>query len=405
MSSTRPTRRRRPAGRTAGLLTRTLAIGLAVGIGGTLAPAAWGVAGATGKPQSRQPLGPAPLTSAFVSGGRTWLVLPMGYLSQPDNTFWQLLERSGSSGAWTLVTPPGVADNAGLAVSAAADGAVQAAVLPSQDLHFSPLATTDDGGADWTPEVLPDPLADLPDALSGTAPGTSVAIGGSGRLLLERGAGGGSWRTLVSASSLARSPSGADCGVTRLQAADVTAGGAVLVGTTCTRPGRAGIFVLSGPAVSALGVDVPRQALVRVLRLMPVADGTAALLSLRDAGGAQNLRVALLSSSGNGTTLSPPLAVAPGSTLLASGTGSGDELFVLLRKVGGGDELATEGTGGWDVLPAPPRGTLAAALSPGRIDAVTVHTSTLTDFSLAPGATTWQQVQVLRVPVQYGSSS
>lgn len=68
--------------------------------------------------------------------------------------------------------------------------------------------------------------------------------------------------------------------------------------------------------------------------------------------------------------------------------------------------LAVEAAGRWDYPPAPPRGTVAVALSPGRTDAVTVHSSTLTDDTLDPAdLPRWRRTQVLRVPVQYGSSS
>jgi hypothetical protein len=48
---------------------------------------------------------------------------------------------------------------------------------------------------------------------------------------------------------------------------------------------------------------------------------------------------------------------------------------------------------------------LGAAFSPGRIDAVTVHSSTLIDYALDESTATWVRSQVIDVPIQYGSSS
>jgi len=59
----------------------------------------------------------------------------------------------------------------------------------------------------------------------------------------------------------------------------------------------------------------------------------------------------------------------------------------------------------WRRLPAPPRGTAAlAALPGGAFDALAVSGGTLTVYQLTPGGV-WSRAQVIRVPVQYGSSS
>jgi hypothetical protein len=48
---------------------------------------------------------------------------------------------------------------------------------------------------------------------------------------------------------------------------------------------------------------------------------------------------------------------------------------------------------------------LGAAFSPGRIDAVTVHSSTLIDYAFDESTMTWVRSQAVHVPIQYGSSS
>ena len=73
--------------------------------------------------------------------------------------------RIPGSTHWSLVTPPGVADNGGLVESASA-GAVVVGVVPSGLLRFSPLAQSAHSGGSWAPAFLPGALAPLPDALA-----------------------------------------------------------------------------------------------------------------------------------------------------------------------------------------------------------------------------------------------
>ncbi len=72
-----------------------------------------------------------------------------------------------------MVTPEGVADNGGL-VAAGGNGALVVGFRPSQELAYSPLATSTDAGLNWTPGLLDAALADTPGA---------IAVGRSGRTL------------------------------------------------------------------------------------------------------------------------------------------------------------------------------------------------------------------------------
>jgi hypothetical protein len=85
----------------------------------------------------------------------------------------------------------------------------------------------------------------------------------------------------------------------------------------------------------------------------------------------------------------------------ASGFGPGGSVWVLL---GGGRAETIDGPGGsWRALPTLPKGT--ATLAPGSgssYDALAVAGSRLTVWRLAAGA--WVQVQVINVPITYGSS-
>ena len=94
-----------------------------------------------------------------------------------------------------------------------------------------------------------------------------------------------------------------------------------------------------------------------------------------------------------------------GSTVRALGFGADGSAWLLL---GGGRAETIGGTGGsWQALPAVPpgTGTLApgsTAAGAGAYDALAVSGSKLTVWRLAQGA--WEKVQLITVPIVYGSS-
>ena len=102
----------------------------------------------------------------------------------------------------------------------------------------------------------------------------------------------------------------------------------------------------------------------------------------------------------NGTrwTVSDPLAA---STVRAFGFGPGGSAWLLL---GGERAESAAGPGSsWQALPPVPAGT--ATLAPGTggsYDALAAAGSKLTVWRLAHGA--WSKVQLITVPIQYGSS-
>jgi hypothetical protein len=365
------------------------------------------------------PITTAPITTAFVQGGDTWLVVPMGDLSQLVNTFWQLFVRTPTGAGWVLVTPPGVADNGGLVITPGPDGWLLAGFLANQDLVFSPLSLTTDGGQKWTGVYFPDALAPVPDSLGGTIGDTTAGLGSSGRgSLLETGAdlsSLSSWRPAMTAAQLGHSAAGARCGVERLTATAMAPNGDPLLGASCAHRGVVGLFDVAAGGVTA--VAFPRSstlagATVSVLRLVETTSGVAVLLGARERSGSTMLVAGWLAPSGQAGAPSVPLAVPAGAKLLASGTTPGGGVFVLLQPVGtSAPELAdvSPASGSakpsWVVPPPPPRGTLGAAFSPGRIDAVTVHSSTLIDYVFDETSSTWVRAQVVHVPIQYGSSS
>jgi hypothetical protein len=358
----------------------------------------------------------APLNSSLVAGGRPFLVVAMGHLGQPDNTFYQVVTRT-SKGTWSVVTPPGVADNGGLVAASAGRSAV-IGFLASQLLGFSPLAASTDGGASW-PAVgtLSEPLADLPGALAGSPSGSLLALVAGvagGPASVEVSAGGmSSWHQLATLGSLqAAAGAGAGgCGVVGLTAVSFAPAGSPLVGVSCRHPGRVGILSQSGAGWSSTGPVLTGDlaaATSQVLSLGRAGRSVYALVA-GDLGRPGN--VLFVASSATPTvarswTLSPALAVPTGATLLALGTGAGGDAFVLLGAAGVVRLYVERPGAGWQELPDPPAGA-ADAFFPAGGPAVcfTVHDSTLDVYDLDAASRAWTRTQSIVVPIDYGSSS
>ena len=378
----------------------------------------------------------APLaTSLAQAGGRAWAIVAMGGSAADDNSFWEVFTRPLGSTQWALVTPPGVADNGGLvaAVPPAAQG-LDVAVRPSQDLTFSPLALTGNGGKTWDTGLVDASVAAVPDALA-LGGGRMLVLLGDGAIDQAATSGAGipgegvsgaaqpsasaaAWTRLAAPGAIAGSAAGRDCHVTAVTAVSLTAAGTPLVGASCARPGIAGIFAPAGSGWRAAGPALTGRLAgepVRVLRL--TADGGAGTMALLQSGtGDATSLLAAWTADGTHWTVSSPLPVH-GAQVLSSGAGPGATAAWVLLAGGRAATIAGPGTPGapgapgatgaaWRSLPAPPHGTAVLAPGPGgALDALAVSGgSALTVFRLTP-AGAWQQTQVISVPVQLGSSS
>ena len=347
----------------------------------------------------------------------------MGHLHDPVNTFWQLVTLSGAGAHWAVATPPGVASNGGLIVSRGVGGSAVAGFLPSQDLTVSPLAATADHGATWSTGVLLSGLPPVPDALASPAGGPAIALArGAGGTVVASGGGLVSWRRLVSAHSLTGQSSAAGCGVSTITAvglgqfgsgtspgsgsSPVSLGaGTPVVGATCTRGSRPGLFVPNGSQWVQVGPTLPAGSgsPVQVIRLIGTPTGADALVST--GSGRQATLYAVWSTDGLRTwTRSPGLALS-GRSLDSTGT-TPTGGFVVAASRSSGRPSAWDlqpAAGGWQSLAAPPAGTSSVVASPsGGYDAFAVHSSVLDVYALSGGR--WQQSQTLQVPIQYGSS-
>jgi hypothetical protein len=168
---------------------------------------------------------------------------------------------------------------------------------------------------------------------------------------------------------------------------------------SCVRRGVAGVFADRGGAWQAAGPVLPAGFGGDQVQVLGLSRNAALLV-------AGTSLLAAWSDGGRWTVSAPVAATGeePGNEqgVSASGFGPGGSVWVLL---GGGRAETIGGPGGsWQALPTLPTGT--ATLAPGSgsssYDALAVAGSRLTVWRLAAGA--WAQVQVINVPITYGSS-
>ena len=139
-------------------------------------------AGGRVTPSSATPQPEPRLTATLGTTSGTWAIIPMGRLDDPANTFWQLFVLAENTSTWSLVTPVGVADNGGLVAAGTSSTKLVAGFRPSENLSFSPLASTTDNGKTYQADLLTAGLADLPDALATSVGGRAAASSTTGRL-------------------------------------------------------------------------------------------------------------------------------------------------------------------------------------------------------------------------------
>jgi len=363
-------------------------------------------AGGKTAPNAPAPAVVAPLTTTLGTARATWVIVPMGHLSDPVNTFWQVFVLPKSGRSWALVTPPGVADNGGLVAAATGTGQLVIGFRPSQDLSFSPLAITTDDGKIYQPDLITGGLANLPDALSTATNGDTAALVNRGATVLGRTGGTADWHQLATLTSLAASASGRACGANRITAVAVTDAETYL-GLACNTDGTVGLIQLSGSSFQRVEIALPGALAddkVEVLRLIGSGDRLSALLRLT-AAGLTTYAAAWTTPQHPTWTLSPTLS-QQGPLISTTGTATGG-MAILTRTPASGLALALiqPGDSAWAQLPTPPPSTVTVAVSGGRVDALTVDSSRFTDYTFNRATRAWEQSQVINVTIPYGSSN
>ncbi len=357
-----------------------------------------------------------PLASSVTTPRQSTLVVPMGHLDDPTNTFWQLFVRPAGSASWELRTPPGVADNGGLVVDVPSDGPLTAAFPISDVLAFSPLARSEDGGKTWASGVLPTPIVASPDVIApGMDSGALALVDEAGETLLSGGADLSTWGSLATTSSIA--VAAPDCKVTHLTSV-ATVGTTVYVGLACAAPdrlgvaaavmdpaGTAGVWRSAGPGLTghAGGTAV-------VVRLVEGSDGPQGLAEVT--AGSTVSEVAFWGSGDPDATdprwsQSRPLVLPTGAKLKATAVGgAGGSEVAVLAGTGSSQQVAEIAGPGrpWTALPTPPAGTLAVAVAGSETDAFVVDNSVLTVWESTDGHA-WTRSATVTVPVPYGSSN
>lgn len=341
-----------------------------------------------------------PLATSVVTSSGTWAMFPMGHLDDPVNTFWQEFTLPSGADQWVERTPPDVADNGGL-VTAPRSAGVVVGFRPSADLKFSPLASTSDGGATYTPGLLSDGLADVPDALSVATSGQAAAL--TPTQVLTSAADLSAWQPSTTLSAISASSAGRACGVQQLTAV-LTTGNGLFVGAACSSPGVVGLLERSGSAFVSAGLQLPSadaQARVEVLRAVQGKGTITVLLGVRT--GASTSYVAAWSPSPGSAewTVSSPLTL-PGSLTSTAVTGDGSYAVVATNSGALSAAVIAERGAGWTQLPPPPAGTATLAVSQARTDALVVDSATFIDYRLTDGQ--WVRAQTAQVAVPYGSS-
>ncbi len=352
-----------------------------------------------------------PLDATIATGSGEVAVVAMGTLSDPLNTFWQVLFRAGPTARWGVVTPPGVADNGGLVLSPdlAAPG-LFAGFEPSQALAFSPVALSVDQGRSWSPGLVQGGLAAVPDALSGGS--------GSGAVALVRNDGGEVLRStgtssieskVASRTAIASSVAGRACGVGTLTAVALDNTGGTLVGATCTTRGVVGIFGLTDRVWRLVGPRLtggPGSDATKVLRLVEV-DGVANGLVAVDDGSVTRL-IGVAGSAGGVWSRSGALPLGHEDRIASTGVEPGGGFVVLTQRPNRSLALDLEtGPGGpWHATAAPPRGTAEVVVGTGAVvDALAVASTQFTDWRLDTSTASWTKIGTVTVPIQFGSSS
>ena len=381
------------------------------------------LAGGCGSVASRSaaaaPSAPAPLAlqTSMQGAGVTWATVPMGAASGTDQ-FWQLFVLPSGESPWFLRTPPNIATNGAIVLAApdaagpggsgktagAAGKTLVAGVRPSLDLGFSPITSTSDQGRTWTTSPPQSGLANVPDALA-AAPGAGrlIALGRDGTVTVT-GTVGGSWEPLTTERALAAAPAARVCDLTGLTAVAYTPAGSPLVGGTCGRGGRVGLFRKTAgtwqQASPALPASLSGQP-VRVLRLSRSGSQDVALL---EAGTAPSLSLlAAWTGDGEHWRLSPVLRTG-GPAAVSASFGDGGAGVVLSGNRG--ETISGPGSS-WRRLPALPAGrTVTLALPGGGVtEALAANAGTLTVWRLAGDQGTWVKAESITVPIQYGSSN
>ena len=352
---------------------------------------------------------PSLATSVSSASGTSWAIVQMGGSAATFDNFWELFVRPAGAASWKLATPAGVASNGGLVMTATGATSLVTAFRPSQDLRFSPLAATADGGTQWSQSALLSPgVGDVPDALAGSSGGRLIALTDTGDIETSTSLGA-TWERLTTQQSLADSPAGRACHVQALTGAAWTPAGSPVVTASCRKAGVAGIFTYSAGGWRLAGPALPAglsQDGIDVAALATTGTRTTAILTAGTGTGTSVL-AAWSADDGAHWQLSPALP-APVRATTAAGKPSlsiwADGSAGLALPEGSGAVIGWQ-SAGWRALPSLPARTATLALGPGgEPQALSVRAGTMTVWQLDAGSSHWTLAQTVGAAIPYGTS-
>lgn len=358
-----------------------------------------------------------PLAGAVSTSDGTWATVAVSGGSGPDNTYWQLLYRPTGSDRWADdVDATATATNGGLDLAGTPSG-VLVGIRASQNLTFSPVIESGNGGASWTNGVLPGALADTPQALAASGTGTKSAIlgdPGPDQQLVSTSGDITHWSQVTTAGAVEAAAPG--CGLSALEAVGYAqrpdGGSTLLLGAACSAPGVAGLYVLAPGRPPALsGPPVPPGAVAEVMALAPEGpgspgtSGTAVLLGLRQHGHL-SLVTAQADSNLHSWNVSAPLTVEQPQDLVSVTYGSG-RFEVLLAQSGQPSLHSVDPTSGrWQTGPDPPAASaVVVSLGQGQLASLVPAGTTINSWDLTAAGSSWTAQQAIQVPVLFGSTS
>jgi hypothetical protein len=346
---------------------------------------------------------PIPLDTSVGTASGSWATIVMGGSAAQRNNFWQLFVRPSGGDRWVLVTPPGTGDGGGLVVIPGVGQSAVTAFRPSNLLTFTPLTQTGDSGQSWTAlGPLDAALASSPGALA-LQPTTRQLIALTTHGAVEQASRGGSWRTLTTARALAATNAGRRCGLANLTAAAYSPSGDLLLAGSCSKPAQVALFTGGTRAWRATGPAVPASLSRESITVLRLAVTGRDVVVLMQAGTGSDARlVAAWSDNGARWSLSQPLPLN-GAAFASAAFGLAGTVAVTTTK--GSAALIDNGGSTWRALPRPPAGTAAlASLAGSEVDALAVDQSALTVWQLSQPGSSWERLQSMTVPIQYGSA-
>ena len=355
---------------------------------------------------------PGPLPSSIVSGGVTYLTLPMGHLQSPANTFWQLFSQSGGPG--TLrdeTTALAVATNGPIILASVPANPPLVAIDPSNDLRYSALLSL---AKSWQP-VAPVLSAVRSLARSGSSIAAITLQGGTSSFALSTNSTSTFSNVISVRSGEIITPLGAranfgSCKPLALVAVGALSPQSYAIGDECTGVGSSpiAIYTAHGWHLPRLleGADGPGSLLAHrytVLALMTTVLGTEGLVEFSTATGEVVSRFSLTATS---MTVGRSAHLAPGATVAGQGTLADGSLWILTRS--DNHEVGTIFRSNGSALTTPVLDATEAALAEaptGSIEAVEVTRggNAVAELTLS-SADRWQLARSIYLTIPYGSS-